>query len=301
MVMNIFTKKNLEKKLGIFHWNIGFIENTFADILNHSASHPVIHWLKHSYHDRFFADPFLLEVSEDKIEVLVEEFLYSKWKGTITQLTVSRKDYRLIKRKNLLESDTHLSFPYIYKENNETYVIPENSQSGTLLIYRYDKATQTMEYIRELIHAPIVDPVIFKSGTTYYLICTSLEFDEDKALLLYHSDNLFGPYQPFTQNPVKLDITSARPGGGVHTVNDKLYRCAQNSENSYGASLAICHIRSIGKNIFQEETALRMLPDSVYKHGLHTLDYKEGICVVDGLNYLFKPVLKMKRKLKAFK
>ena len=43
------------------------------------------------------------------------------------------------------------------------------------------------------------------------------------------------------------------------------------------------------------------MPDSKYKYGLHTLDYKDGICVVDGLKYIYSPMLKIKRKLSFFK
>ena len=106
--MQLFSTKNLEKKLGIFHWNIGFIESSIDDIINNISFQPVIHWLKHPYHDRFFADPFILKVTDEKIEVLVEEFFYAKWKGEISLLTISRRDYRLIHRKTLLKLDTHL-------------------------------------------------------------------------------------------------------------------------------------------------------------------------------------------------
>ena len=299
--MQLFSTKNLENKLGIFHWNIGFIESSIDDIINNISFQPVIHWLKHPYHDRFFADPFILKVTDEKIEVLVEEFFYAKWKGEISLLTISRRDYRLIHRKTLLKLDTHLSFPFIYEENDQTYIIPENSQSGSLFIYTYNQKYQKLEFPQKLIQAPVVDPVVTKLNNTYFLLCTSLNFDQDADLLIYYSDNLFGPYIPFFDNPVKQDITSARSGGGLYIYNDHLYRCTQNSFKSYGASLYICQIKSIDKNKFKEEKSINILPDTQYRHGLHTLNYKENICVVDGLKYIFKPLVKIKRKLSVIK
>lgn len=299
--MNIFSIKTLEQKLGIFHWNIGFIESSLNMILNSSSYRLPIQWLQHPYRDRFFADPFILKATDDIIEVLVEEFFYDKWKGNISLLTVSRKNYKLINRKTVLEKETHLSFPYIYKEGNQTYVIPENSQSGSLSIYEYNYNSQILENPQIMIQAPIVDPVIIKVCDLYYLLCTSLDFDKDKDLLLYYSEKLTGPYKPFLGNPMKQDITSARPGGGFYNLDSNFYRCTQNSKTGYGASINICKVESIEKNRFEEEKTSCIMPDSKYKYGLHTLDYKDGICVVDGLKYIYSPMLKIKRKLSFFK
>lgn len=296
--MNLINK-TIEKKLGIFHWNIGFIEAPFAAITN-GITQP-IHWLQHQYNDRFFADPFILQATEDTIDVLVEEFLYTKWKGRISLLTVSRKDYRLLNRKIVLELETHLSFPYIYRESDKIFVIPENSLSGSLHIYPYNPESQTLGKPAKIIDEPIVDPTLIKLNDMYYLVCTSLKYDENRDLLLYHSNNLTGPYIPFTENPVKQDITSARPGGGFYFCNDRFYRCTQNSQNSYGASLNICEVESIEKDLFKEQKRVNILPDSEYRHGLHTLDSQDNICVVDGLRYLYNPIFKLKRKLTSLR
>lgn len=299
--MKLFSKRILEKKLGIFQWNIGFIEMGLDAIMDSASPHLNICWLKHPYRDRFFADPFILNVAEDKIEVLVEEFFYAKWKGVISLLTISRADYRLTSRKILLELDTHLSFPYIFEENGRTYVIPENSQGGSLFIYTYNHKKQILEYPQKMIHAPLVDPVIIKPNDTYFLLCTSLKFEKDEDLLLYYSDSLTGPYTPFSGNPVKQDITSVRSGGCFYYYSGCYYRCTQNSKNSYGASLNICNVETIEKDIFKEDVFMNILPDSDYMHGLHTLDCKGNICVVDGLKYIYKPMLKIKRKLISIK
>ena len=48
-------------------WNIGFVTEDIADVVKSDKLH--IHWLKHNYTDRWFADPFLLEVTEKQIIV----------------------------------------------------------------------------------------------------------------------------------------------------------------------------------------------------------------------------------------
>ena len=53
-------------------WDIGFIEEGLADTLtNHN---PKIHWVKKQFKDRWFADPFILDVTDSDIIVLAEEY-----------------------------------------------------------------------------------------------------------------------------------------------------------------------------------------------------------------------------------
>lgn len=57
-------------------WNIGFATISAEQLLRnpHLLSHR-IQWLKHPYKDRFFADPFFLNVDNNCIEVMVEEYM----------------------------------------------------------------------------------------------------------------------------------------------------------------------------------------------------------------------------------
>jgi hypothetical protein len=53
-------------------YNIGFVDGSLESII---AGEPMkVNWMKHSYKDRWFADPFILDVTDDEIIVLVEEW-----------------------------------------------------------------------------------------------------------------------------------------------------------------------------------------------------------------------------------
>lgn len=82
-------------------WNIGFVEDKVQCVIRNDLQN--IHWMKHQYSDRWFADPFILNVDEENIILLVEEFCYSFNKGRIAKLVVSRKDYILKEMKIVLE------------------------------------------------------------------------------------------------------------------------------------------------------------------------------------------------------
>ena len=68
--MNIL--KKTYRKLTSRKYNIGFVENTLEGILQGEPYR--IKWMKHGYADRWFADPFILDVCGNEAQVLVEEF-----------------------------------------------------------------------------------------------------------------------------------------------------------------------------------------------------------------------------------
>jgi hypothetical protein len=291
---------NLINKLCfIFHWNIGFIETDLNSLFNNSFTIENVKWLKDKK-DRFFADPFILDVTDSIIEVLVEEYIYSKHKGTITLLEIQKGTYELIDEKVLLDLPTHLSFPFIFRENTSVYVIPENSQSGELYLYEYDNVKKTLEFKKVLLELPVVDPCIFKHNNIYYLFCTIAGKNEDADLYVFFSDSLEGNYKGFDNNPVKRGLAGSRSGGDIFLYGDNLYRVAQNSVNSYGESISINKIINFDIGIFDEEKASVLQPGKDYPCGLHTLNTYKGITVIDGLNYNFSPLQKLKLKYNSY-
>ena len=143
--------------------------------------------MKHLYKDRFFADPFILDIKNDVIEVLVEEFIYKEWKGRITLLTVDRNSFELVSRKVLLDLKTHLSFPFIFRENTQIYVAPENSKSGQFSIYEYDDNKQQLTYVNALVKLPLVDSIIYKFDNQYFILGSIQNGNENRELYLWTS------------------------------------------------------------------------------------------------------------------
>ena len=89
------------------NWNIGFCEIA-AKALVREKKLPKIQWMKHPYHDRWFADPYILSVDEDEIVVFVEECSIDNPKGVICELVLDRVTKRLKERYLLLEISKEL-------------------------------------------------------------------------------------------------------------------------------------------------------------------------------------------------
>lgn len=105
---------NIYDRITDSFWTIGFIENTLEDVVNNKPLRYV--WIKNHYTDRWFADPFVLDVNDDYVYLLVEEYTYTRRKGLIVKLTIDRKLLIITKREEVLEVDTHLSFPIIERK-----------------------------------------------------------------------------------------------------------------------------------------------------------------------------------------
>lgn len=114
MIHNILYK--LYWRLTVNEWQIGFPQTTLENIA--TGGDYKIAMLKGAPKGRWFADPFVLDVTPTHIILLVEEFVSASAKGRIARLTVSRKDYTLERNDTLLDLDTHLSFPTIVRQED---------------------------------------------------------------------------------------------------------------------------------------------------------------------------------------
>ena len=139
-------------------YEIGFLDNTVDDIINGRPLNMKL--MKHNFKDRWFADPFILEVTDNTIELLVEEYYYPEQKGRIGLYIVDRKDYTLLSATPVLSLDYHLSFPLIRREGDRVFVIPESENAGILNKYEYDK---------NLNISKLANALSFWSGANFYL------------------------------------------------------------------------------------------------------------------------------------
>ena len=92
------------------HWRIGFLQNTLEEVI--AGAEPVIKWMRGKHQDGWFADPFVLKVTDTSISLLAEEFRYKTGKGRIVRLDIDRETLTLETVTPLIDG-CHLSFPFI--------------------------------------------------------------------------------------------------------------------------------------------------------------------------------------------
>ena len=92
------------------HWRIGFLQNTLEEVI--AGAEPEIKWMRAIHPDGWFADPFVLKVTDTSISLLAEEFRFKTGKGRIVRLDIDRETLTLEKVTPLIDG-CHLSFPFI--------------------------------------------------------------------------------------------------------------------------------------------------------------------------------------------
>ena len=275
---------NLRKYLNNQFWNIGFAELTPQQLIS-GKKLPKVSWLKHPFRDRFFADPFILEADDNKIVVLVEEYIFGQ-KGTIVKLTVDRHTFKLINRRLLLQLDTHLSYPLILEQGENPIICPENSESGQLSTYRLHHNQLVNPKI--IADYPLTDASPFEYNGEKYLLSTQYPESQENAYL-FCFDSQTGKYHPVYDYPVVKGKGHSRMGGDFFKIGSRLFRPAQDCSRGYGCGLTIYEITGIKPN-YTEKPILRLDPVSWrYNLGLHTLNFHTptGLAVIDSYGYLY--------------
>ena len=164
------------------NWNIGFVDIS-ADQLLDVKKLGKIDWMKHSYRDRFFADPFVLCADESKIVVFAEELEFDKPIGRLVELVVDAKTKQLLERYVILQLDTHLSYPIIKKMDDKIYVYPENGESGKLSVYEYILETHSLKFVNIVVEEPLTDATIVAWKDKSYLFATKVPLTQENLYL----------------------------------------------------------------------------------------------------------------------
>lgn len=275
---------NWRKYLNRGLFNIGFSDITPKELLVQRRL-PDIKWLKHNYSDRFFADPFILDVTDKTIECLVEEFKFGGL-GTINWLTIDKESMELINNVIVLETDTHLSYPAYINIENQIFVYPENGNSGRLSLYKLDKQRKELVFERLLVDEPLIDATIYRHKDTSYLISTKKSDSPFKHAYLYHSGNNQLSFKQIGNGPIIDSITNSRPAGNFFEVDGKLYRPTQDCKGRYGRATRIMQIVSLDP--YKEIEVLCIKPTWFkYSLRLHTLNFHDsGLAVIDACGYV---------------
>lgn len=281
----------LIKKLKMPVWNIGFIEKRKEDILKEKEYQIV--WMKHSYPDRFFADPFLLEETGEQYIILAEECMLVEHKGKIVRLTVEKKTKKLVKREKLIETDCHLSFPFIYRDS----VIPEQSAGNVLAVYDFNG-----EKKKRIAPYPFIDSVILEEGTQKWIFTTrESQEHEDVKKKLYRYMIKEGQVNMESEILIADRYESSRMAGAFFEISGKIYRPAQNStETFYGESVSINEVIQNDNEGYREIFIknFNSHKEKLFNEGLHTFNVYDNITIVDGCKWILHPLRKVGFKVR---
>lgn len=136
----------------------------------------------------------------------------------------------------ILDEPFHLSYPYVFKWQDQVYLIPESFEANSIRLYRAVNFPTQWEFVTTLIdNIARVDNSIAYYHDTWWLFAAATSND---ALHLYFADDLLGPWQEHPQSPiVENNAHIARPSGRVIVAEDRLYRYTMDVNPDVGTHL----------------------------------------------------------------
>lgn len=277
------------KKLFYKQWVIGIAEDDIREIIRKRSFNQVVEWVKPWSSEYFQADPFIIEKDEQTVSIIFEEFSMDKNYGNISLMVVDEK-MNVLDKKILLDTGSHLSFPFVFKASGKTYIIPESVKNGRVSCYEYIKTETKLVFRGDLVKMPLYDPAVLYMNNKYWLFGSVFENRNIYRLHIYYSDSLLGPYSPLPGNPVASGLDGVRSAGGFFEVDGSLFRAAQNCANRYGDSITINKLLILNEKEFSEEPYMTIMINEKNRkqhniQTIHTLNISGNKIVVDGMRW----------------
>lgn len=267
-------------------WNVGYCMTSPQNFIDYKDNGSLdIKWFKKKKKHEYFADPFVIKTEKDTY-IFFEWYSYKEGKGDIAVALLS-ENFKTQHR--ISDFPEHRSYPYIFEHEGVIYCMPEAYQTGKLTLYRFNEDELKLEEDCILIEGQnIVDATLYNYDNKWYLFVTPQEHSHSH-LMIYHADDLRGPYKEVGNNPVKIDCHNSRPAGKIFRYNGITVRPAQNSTEHYGQSVILNEITELSENRYSEKEILEISPimRSDYNKGIHTINGNDEICVFDGKRFVF--------------
>ncbi|NVD43969.1 glucosamine inositolphosphorylceramide transferase family protein [Qipengyuania atrilutea] len=280
--------KNISKyKLHRQQWNVGVAAapiQTVAGLDGDRAQARAIRsavWMSPKGAE-FFADPFGYMTKGGRVRILFERYLWREKKGVIASSTFTDGKFSTV--ENELVTQNHLSYPFIMESEGTTLVLPEQSDQQLATIYELDLQDRLKEIGPLPGQGRLIDTTIVKLDGVDWAFAIKEEGVKNTHLYAYYFDELMGDWTPHPLNPIKSDITSARPGGTMFFHGGSIYRPAQDCAAHYGSAVSLCEVTELTKTNFEERIVSRVTPidGGLYPDGLHTLSAVGDYTLIDG-------------------
>ena len=239
-------------------------------------------WIE-SPNDRFYADPFLI-AHEGKHWVFFEEYRYSEERGVIACAELTEEG-AIGSPPVALDTGKHASYPYIFRDGDSIYMIPETMQQEAVSLYRCVRFPDKWEIQAELFRGPAVDTSVWTQDGLWWFFVTLVERRGWAiGLYLFFSESLTGNWQYHPSNPISLDVRNARGAGAIQHRGGRLIRPSQDGSKRYGYAVNFREITQITPERYEERPLVTVRPSwHPSLLAMHTYNRLGNFEIIDGL------------------
>ena len=218
------------------------------------------------------ADPFLLV--RNGVLYLFYEHL-TRWFGIGRICMRSTRDLQTWTNEvDVLKEPFHLSFPYVFEDGGEVYMLPETGGNKSISLYVAEDEMLTRWRLVKKIKEddePWYDSVIYNNNGSYYLF-TGHDDNAAQIQHLFVADSLMGPYVEHPFSPIAQGRDCGRNAGSIIEDNGQLFRPVQVCMSSYGEQTSLMEIETLSPTEYKEVSFLRNIIDTAqcpYRWGGH--------------------------------
>jgi len=257
------------------NWSVGFhnAERIFPEVdinLGGIISYQYINSVTPDEID-YIADPFFIK----EIDTF---FLFVELKGEgnanialLTSTDGKNYDYKGI----VLDEPFHLSYPQVFKYQNELYMLPETVGANNVILYKAENFPYDWVVIDTLIdNIRLKDPTLLLSDEINLIVGV----DDNLKQYIFTADSLTGQWKEHNEYKQRWG-NETRPGGRFFKIAGEWYLPLQNRSLGYGTGISLYKLRN-RKDRLEFELAERMYlgPQKEiqwFNRGMHHLDVQQ--------------------------
>ncbi len=154
----------------------------------------------------------------------------------------------------VLEETVHLSFPSVFEDKGQVYMMPETSFLKEVRLYKANESMTDFTYVKTLLAGErFVDSSVYVKDGIYYLFTSVQHDDNSYDLRLYYSDRLEGEWHLHPSSPLSAGKADARNAGSIIDYNGMMLRPAQECRKFYGQNVHLFRIKELSVDTYSEE------------------------------------------------
>lgn len=221
-----------------------------------STGEELVRWAR----GHLYADPFLFE-HEGRHHLFCEEQPRGAGRAVIAHTELRLDGVAADPPTPVLARPYHLSYPFVFAHEGETFMIPETSAVARVELYCAVEFPHRWEREAVLIDGlDAADATLLQHDDRLWLFASVTPEDASSLdeLHLFWASALRGPWQPHPRNPVVSDVRCARPAGAVQRWGSRLVRPGQDGSRRYGGAISFREIDVLSVSDYAEHEIARL-------------------------------------------
>jgi hypothetical protein len=271
------------RQKAVQHWQLGVRAN--AKPLSDSSSDTSLDGFNwgDAPPGHFWADPFGFE-HEGKNWLFFEDYSYSEKRAGIVCAEILNDGSLGVSIPCLNDPGCHYSYPYVFHNGAEIFMIPESYDSGVVDLYRCEAFPNKWMRVSTLLNGKFVDTSVWQDQGLWWIMTTSADPNPRTAcLFLFYAESLTGEWHFHPANPISTDVRNNRGAGRIFKEGDHWIRPSQSCSPTYGYSFTLNKITELSTQQYREQ-ALRTVTPEFWKGlcGVHTYNRIGNLEFIDG-------------------